>query len=89
MTPPENHENMTFRAFLETKGPRGPPLGAKAPNSIQDSLNESSVRPNGTPVMPILRSRKLSFSSLFFKILAPFGLEEITTGNTGAKISNK
>ena len=23
--PPGNHENMTFRAFLETKGPRYPP----------------------------------------------------------------
>ena len=25
MTPPENHEKTTFRAFLETKGPRDPP----------------------------------------------------------------
>ena len=46
-------------------GALGTPLDARAPNSVQDSLNESSVRPNGTPVMPILRSRKtqLLFSS--------------------------
>ena len=25
MTPPENHEKTTFRAFLETEGPRDPP----------------------------------------------------------------
>ena len=25
MPPPENHEKTTFRAFLETKGPRDPP----------------------------------------------------------------
>ena len=36
----------------------GTPLGARAPNSMQDSLNESSVRPNGTPVMQLLRSKK-------------------------------
>ena len=57
MAPPENHEKTIFRAFLETKGPRDPPLGARAPNSIQDSLKESSVRPNGTPVIPVLHSR--------------------------------
>ena len=26
MTPQENHEKTTFRAFFETKGPRDPPL---------------------------------------------------------------
>ena len=42
-------------------GPLGPRLWKRARNSTQDSLNESSVRPNGTPVMPILRSRKTQF----------------------------
>ena len=46
-----------FSGIPWTLGSSGPPLGARAPNSIQDSLNESSVRPNGTPVMPVLRSR--------------------------------
>ena len=35
----------------------GTSLCSRAPNSIQESLNESSVRPNGTPVMPVLRSK--------------------------------
>ena len=36
------------------------------------SLNESSVRPNGTPVMPILRSKKTQFlfSSFYFHFSA-------------------
>ena len=57
--PPENHEKTTFRAFLETKGPRDPPWVQERQIlfRIQDSLNEISVRPNGTPVMPVLRSR--------------------------------
>ena len=50
--------------------PLGTPLDARAPNSFQDSLNESSVRPNGTPVMPILRSRKTQF--LFSSFLLDF-----------------
>ena len=34
---------------------------------MQDSLNESSVRPNGTPVMSLLRSRKTQkFLKFFF-----------------------
>ena len=37
-----------------TLGPWGPSLVSRAQNSVQDSLNESSVRPNGTPVMPLL-----------------------------------
>ena len=51
---------MKIKLFGHPLNPRalGTPLGASAPNSIQDSLNESSGRPNGTPVMLILRSRK-------------------------------
>ena len=46
-----------FSGIPWTPGPSGPPLCSRAPNSIQDSLNESSVGPNGTPVMPVLRSK--------------------------------
>ena len=79
----QKHENQYFRASLEPQA-SGPPLCPRAPNSIQDSLNESSVRPNGTPVMPILRSRKTQFlfSSFLFDFSA-FWFEEITTGKTG------
>ena len=50
---------MKIKLFGHPLNPRarGTPLGARAPNSVQDSLNESSVRPNGTSVMPVLRSR--------------------------------
>ena len=56
-------KNMNVKLFGHPLNPRalGTPLDARAPYSIQDSLNESSVRPNGTPVMPILRSRKTQF----------------------------
>ena len=48
-------------------GASGPRLWKRAQNSIQDGLNESSVRPNGTSVMPILRSRKTQkFLKCFF-----------------------
>ena len=50
-----------FSGIPWNQGPSGPPLGARAPNSIQDSLNESSVRPNGTPVMPFLRSKQTNY----------------------------
>ena len=46
-----------FSGIPWNRGPSGPSLCSRAPNSIQDSLNESSVRPNGTPVMRVLRSR--------------------------------
>ena len=52
-------KNMKVELFGHSLNPRslGTPLCPRAPNSIQDSLNESSVRPNGTPVMHVLRSR--------------------------------
>ena len=55
--------NMKIELFGHPLNPRalGIPLCPRAPNSVQDSLNGSSVRPNGTPVMPILRSRKTQF----------------------------
>ena len=59
-----------FSGIPWTQGPSGPSLCPRAPNSVQDSLNESSVRPNGTPVMPILRSRKTQF--LFSSFLLDF-----------------
>ena len=48
--------------------PLGPCPCEREPHLQPDSLNESSVRPNGTPVMPSLRSRKTQFlfSSFFF-----------------------
>ena len=55
--PPGKSWKHDFSDIPWTLGPSGPSLDARAQNSIQDSLNESSVRPNGTPVMPILRSR--------------------------------
>ena len=50
---------MKIKLFGNPLNPRalGTAPSARAPNSIQESLNESSVRPNGTPVMPVLRSR--------------------------------
>ena len=67
----EKHEDRTFRVSPEPWGPRDPPY-VQERQFCSGSLNESSVRPNGTPVMPILRSRKLSFSCLdFIWILAP------------------
>ena len=62
--PSKNHDKTIFRTSLEPQGLRDPPC-AKAQHSAQDSPNESSVRPNGTPVMPILRSRKNSEVSQF------------------------
>ena len=57
----------------------------RAQNSVQDSLNESSVRPNGTPVMPILRSRKkkLEFLKLFSRIVG------VSLGRVETKINNE
>ena len=37
---------------------------------MQDSLNESSVRPDDTPVMPLLRSREKKFLKFVFEIWA-------------------
>ena len=64
--------NMKIKLVGHPLNPRdlGTPLGARAPNSVQDSLNESSVRPNGTSVMPISRSRKTQF--LFSSFLLDF-----------------
>ena len=53
--PPGKSWKNNFSGIPWNQGPSWSPLGARAPNSIQDSLNESSVRPNGTPVMPVLR----------------------------------
>ena len=49
--------DLELSGIPQTLGPSGPSLCSRAQNSIQDSLNESSVRPNGTPVMPILHSK--------------------------------
>ena len=54
--PPGKSWKNNFSGIPWNQGPSGPPLDARAPNSVQDSLNESSVRPNGTPVTPVLRS---------------------------------
>ena len=56
--PPVKSWKHDFSGIPWTRGPLGPSLRKRAQNSIQDSLNESSVRPNGTPVMPLLRFRK-------------------------------
>ena len=55
-SPPGKSWKNNFSGIPWNQGPSGPPLDARAPNSVQDSLNESSVRPNGTSVMPVLRS---------------------------------
>ena len=55
--PPGKSWKTYFSGIPWTLGPSGPSLDSRAQNSVQDSLNESSVRPNGTPVMPVLRSR--------------------------------
>ena len=52
--PPGKSWKHDFSDIPWTLGPSGPSLDSRAQNSIQDSLNESSVRPNGTPVMPLL-----------------------------------
>ena len=44
---------MTPRTIMKTRL-FGHSLNPGAPWTVQDSLNESSVRPNGTPVMPLL-----------------------------------
>ena len=53
MTPGKSWKT-DFSGIPWTLGPSGPSLDSRAQNSVQDSLNESSVRPNGTPVMPLL-----------------------------------
>ena len=54
---------MKIKLFGHPLNPRalGTPLCPRAPNSIQDSLNESSARPNGTPVMPFLRYKTTTY----------------------------
>ena len=52
--PPGKSWKTDFSGIPWTLGPSGPSLYSRAQNSVQDSLNESSVRPNGTPVMPLL-----------------------------------
>ena len=52
--PPGKSWKHDFSDIPWTLGPSGPSLDSRAQNSVQDSLNESSVRPNGTPVMPLL-----------------------------------
>ena len=52
--PPGKSWKHNFSDIPWTLGPSGPSLDSRAQNSVQDSLNESSVRPNGTPVMPLL-----------------------------------
>ncbi len=69
----EHHERALLRASLEPQGPRDPPCVKERKILVQDSPNESSVRPNGTPDKPILRSRKNSeVPHVFFvQIVAP------------------
>ena len=51
--PPGKSWKHDFSDIPWTLGPSGPSLDSRAQNSVQDSLNESSVRPNGTSVMPV------------------------------------
>ena len=58
INPLTNHDKNDCSGIHLTPGPSGPRLWKRAGNSMQDSLNERSVRPNGTSVVPILRFRK-------------------------------
>ena len=66
--PPGKSWKTYFSGIPWTLGPSGPSLDSRAQNSVQDSLNESSVRPNGTPVMPVLRSRSTVRKTLFVMV---------------------
>ena len=56
---------------------------------MQDSLNESSVRPNGTPVMPILLSRKTQkFIKLFLRFQRPCGSKKSPLERRGTPIAS-
>ena len=79
--PPGKSWKNNFSGIPWNQGPSGPPLAARAPNSVQDSLNESSVRPNGTSVMPVLRSRAGQKSGL---VKNP-GWSKICVNLTGGK----
>ena len=57
-----------FPGIPWTPGTSGPRLWKRAQHSIQDSLNESSVRPNATSVMPILCCRKTQKFLNFFVV---------------------
>ena len=68
---------------LKTRAYGTVPVCDRSRKMLQKNGIETSVRPNGTPVMPILRSRNTQKFFVFVQIVASFGIELITTGKTG------
>ena len=82
--PSKNHEKTTFRASLEPQGPRDRACGKEREILFRIALTRALYDEMAPQLCPLYVPGKLSFSSLVFvAILAPFGLEEITTGKTG------
>ena len=52
----KKHENQTFRASHEPQGPRDRACAIDLEKKLQKNGNEPTLRPNGPPVMPVLRS---------------------------------
>ena len=76
--------NMKIKLFGHPLNPRalGPRLWKRAQNCIQDGLNESSVHPNGTSVMPpILRSRSTQKFLKYFCLRFGLFLESLETSS--------
>ena len=57
-----------FSGIPWTPGPSGPCLCDRSRKKLQTNGIETSVRPNGTPVIPVLRSRK-TIKKLFWKFM--------------------
>ena len=69
MTPPENHEKTTFRAFLETKGPRDPPWVQERQILFRIALTRALYDQMAPQLCPFYVPGKLSFSSLVFVLI--------------------
>ena len=54
----KNHENHIFSKSHEETSPWDHAPAKERKKYVPDSLNDSSVRPNGTPVIQVLRSGK-------------------------------
>ena len=82
--PPGNHEKTTFRAFLETKGPRDPPWMQERQILFRIALTRALYDQTAPQLSSCYVPGKLSFSCLvFIWIFAPFCCLENTSRRKG------